>query len=361
MFYGNRVEKYEYELLTLQAGRYESAGLLDNVSSARISMDFAREVVCNATFYLKETGEINYLTDRIRPYYCMGGKRWPLGTYLLTTPEKIADDKLVRREVWAYDPLLALMDDKVDASYTLDKGAHVINAVQDLIRSVGSWAVHNIEESGATLREPMAWEIGTPKLEIINRLLETINYYPLWCDGKGVFRGIPWRAAPLVTWEFLDNEQGLYEPEVRAGIDYSEVYNKVIIVADQLSEEPPLVAVRTLEDIGLQDHPFSYTNLGRYITLLLNSESVDQEYVNRRAERVLRERLATGETIRYNHAFVSSRNEPGHEDGLPWRGDGYRFRNTLLGLEAVYSIEAQELNLKAGELVSSTIRRAVYA
>ena len=82
MFYGNRVEKYEYELLTLQAGRYESAGLLDNVSSARISMDFAREVVCNATFSFERTGEINYLTDRIRPYYCMGGKRWPLGTYL---------------------------------------------------------------------------------------------------------------------------------------------------------------------------------------------------------------------------------------------------------------------------------------
>lgn len=361
MFYGNRVERYEFELLSKRAGGYESAGLLDNISSGRVTVDFTREIVCNATFHLDEMRGIDYLTDRIRPWYCLGDKRWPLGVYMLIEPGRIADGRTVRREVWAYDSLLALQDDLIDTSYVVDKGAHVVNTVRDLIDSVGDWLEHNIEDSDAVLRESLTWQIGTPKLEIVNRLLEAINYYPLWADGWGCFRGIPWRVEPLITWEFRDNKEGLYVPELRADIDYSEVYNKVIIVADQFNEEePPLISVKTLEDIGLKSHPFSYSSRGRYVTLLLTSESVDQKFIDNRARKVLLEGLGVGETVSYTHAFISSRNEPDNEDGLPWHGDSYLFKNELMGLEAIYNLEAMELNLKPGELVSATIRRAVH-
>lgn len=360
MFYSNRVERYEFELLNLRAGAYTSAGLLDNVRNASISVDFSREVVSTANFTLNETGEIDYLTDRIRPWYCLGEHKWPLGVYMLITPTKLTDGRAVTRTVYAYDPLLAISDDKVDAAFTLPEGSPVVESVRSIIDSVGDWVRHNIEDNDSALREPMTWEIATPKLEIVNRLLATINYYPLWADGQGCFRAIPWRDKPLITWEFADNDKGLYLPVVNANIDYSEVYNKVIIVADQLEgEEPPLISVRTLEDIGLGAHPFSKTNLGRYKVLKLDSESVSQDYIDNRARKVLLKGIESTENVNYEHAFISSRSEEGQEDGLPWQGDSFKFKNKVLDLEAIFSVEEQSLTLQPGELVRSAIRRVV--
>src|SRR4030042_3233349 len=113
----------------------------------------------------------------------------------------------------------------------------------------------------------MTYEIGRSKLFVINGLLNAVNYYPLFCSGSGTYMTKPWTNVENITWEFLDDENSIYSKELSQELDYSDLYNKVILVANQTeSDTEPLVSILTMEDVDLSDHPFSYTNIGRYVT-----------------------------------------------------------------------------------------------
>jgi hypothetical protein len=114
-----------------------------------------------------------------------------------------------------------------------------------------------------------------------------------------------------------------------------------------------LSSVWTLEDENLSEHPLSYTNIGRYITKIVNIEAISQEYLDIIARKELREILEIEESIDYTHAFVTSR----LDDGIAWNGDCFRFRNIDLGVDAIYKIFSQIFNLTTGLIVTSTIKR----
>jgi hypothetical protein len=181
-----------------------------------------------------------------------------------------------------------------------------------------------------------------------------INYYPLWCTGNGVYKSIPWIDTENITYTFQDNNQSLYEPQVNVDTDYTDLYNRVVIITNQLdADTAPLYKVWSMEDEGLSSHPFSYTSIGRYVTKKFDSESVSQSYVDLRARRELRKMLEIEEAVNYPHAYVSSRSD----DGLPWFGDAFRFKNATLDIDSVYLIESHKIALNTGVSVDSVIRR----
>jgi len=359
IFLGNRREYFEYELLTLQDGYYShSSYITDYIISCTITLDFSRDIITSCSINMRNNDTINYLEDLIRPWYCMIVDgityKYPLGTFLLSSPDKMSDGKIVTRSIAGYDLLLALDQDKTTASSSYDAGTSVIDTVESILTSVGTWVNYYVEASSETLAENMSYEIGRSKLFIINSLLNTINYTPLWADGNGVIRSIPWSDIVNKTWEFEDNTESLYESGINLKLDYSQMYNKVVVIAAQLTADTePLYKIWTFEDEGLTDHPLSYTSIGRYITKIFNSEASSQEYVDLRARKEIRKMLEIEESINYKHAFITNRSN----DGLPYNGDGFLFKNTLLNANATYKIESLSYNLKVGELVNTTIRR----
>lgn len=354
--YRSRVETFKYELLTLQGGFYKSAGFIDNyVEGANVSIDFSRDIISTANINIRNNTEINYLTDLIKPWYVINNTyEYPMGTFMLMSPKKQSNGILVNRPIQCYDLLLALEQDKTLVSVAYAAGSNIVDLIESLIASVGTWAKYNIVDSSEVLAEDVNYELGKSKLFIINSLLNMINYYPLWCDGSGVYRGIPWTETANITHEFIDNQFSLYESGIELDLDYTNMYNRVVIINNQLNEDTaPLYKVWTFEDEGLSNHPFSYTSISRYVTKIFNSEAVSQSYVDLRARREMLKMLEVEESINYNHVFVSSR----FEDGLPWQGDGYRFKNTLLDVDSIYKIESLNIPLKAGGLISSKIKR----
>jgi len=361
IFKGNRFEYFEYELLTLNGGSYlHNSYITTDIMSGKISLDFSREVIGTANFSINNSCDINYLSDLIKPWYCMivSGVtyRFPLGVYLLLSPQKKSDGKMVSRDVTGYDLLYALEQDKITSSASYASGTNVIDLVIILIESVGTWANHDIKESSEVLGTDMSFEVGTSKLSIINSLLKTINYYPLFADGNGIFRTDPWDENPYITWSFEDNNESLYTSGIEAKLDYAEMYNKVIVVTNQLTADTePFSCILTFEDINMSNHPFSYTNIGRYVTKKIDSEAVSQDYTDLIAQRELMKMLEIEESINYNHAFVSIRDN----DGLPNQGDCFTFKNTLLDTNSVYRVLSQSYDLKVGGLVNSIIRRVI--
>lgn len=354
------MEYFTYELLTLSGGVYKhSQWISDYIKTGNVDIDFDRSIVSGANFEIKDLeSDINYLSDLIKPWYnfVVGETTYeiPLGVYMLLSPQKKTDGNVVTRSIQGYDLLKALDQDKTIVSATFSAGTNVVDTIESLLDGVGTWVNYSIEPSSETLAENVSYELGKSTLFIINSLLNMINYYPLWVNGNGVYKGIPWNETPNIVHEFLDNSLSLYEEDVGLDIDYSEIYNRVVVITNQLEQDTePLYKVWTMENEGLSDHPFSYTNIGRYVTKIFRSEATSQSYVDLRARRELRKMLEIEESVNYKHAFVTSR----LDDGIPYQGDAYRFKNEDLDIDYTYKIIKQSYNLKPGVTVKSKIKR----
>jgi hypothetical protein len=359
-FTKNRYEKFEFELLSLNNERYENAGWVTDYvikDSASITMDFSRDVIGSVSFNIRNNTNINYLVDLIRPWYVLNDTyRFPLGTFMLSSPKKKSDAKLVTRPIQGYDLLLALEQDKMINSVTYEAGESVIDIIENtLLYSYETlWVNADIEPSDEVLATDVSYELGKSKLFIINSLLNMINYYPLWVDGNGVFRSIPWNKETNKCYEFIDDNLSIYAPGIELNLDYTNMYNRVVIINNQLAQDTePLYKVWTFENEGLGSHPLSYSSLGRYITKIFQSDAVSQDYVDLRARRELLKMLEIEESVDYKHMFISAR----ENDGLPWQGDSYRFKNTKLDVDSIYKLESMTYNLKTGGLVNSKIKR----
>jgi hypothetical protein len=359
IFTGNRYENFKFELLSLNNEKYENAGWITDYvirDSSNININFTRDVIGSANFNIRNNTDINYLSDLIRPWYVLNDVyQYPLGTYMLSVPSKKSDGKMVSRQIQGFDLLLALEQDKTINSTTFEAGEVVTDLIETLLYSYTMlWVNADIVPSTEVLATDVSYELGKSKLFIINSLLNMINYYPLWADGNGVFRAIPWDSEINSCYTFIDNELSIYNSGIDLNLDYTEMYNRVVIINNQLSQDTaPLYKVWTFEDEDLDNHPFSYSSLGRYITKIFQSEAVSQDYVDLRARRELLKMLEIEESVNYNHAFISAR----ENDGLPWQGDGYRFKNTLLDIDSVYKIEYLTYNLSPGSMVQTKIKR----
>jgi hypothetical protein len=364
VFKNSRYETFEYELLSLQGTIYShKEDITKYVRNGSIDIDFSKNIIGGASFEINENvtnlTDINYLSDLVKIWYNISGSglsyRIPLGVFSLTAPQKITDGKTVHRKIKAFDLLYRLDQDKTTVATNYPSGTNVIATVKAILDSVGTWVQYNIEDSSETLSEDMTYQLGRSKLYIINGLLKTINYYPIWASGNGIFRAIPWTETQTTTWDFFDNNESLYTKDISKTLDYSNTYNKVIVITNETTADTaPLTSVLTFEDLGIEnDIPFSYTNIGYYKTKVFNSEAVSQSYVDLRARRELLKMLEIEESVPFNHAFITSR----ENDGLPYQGDCYNFKNTLLEINATYKLENMKYKLTIGGLVNSTIRR----
>lgn len=360
IFKYSRNESFTYELLTVIGSSYiHKADITDYVSNGSIDFNFTKDIIGSASFEVNTNVsnivDINYLSDLVKIWYNLGGYSIPLGVYSLSSPQRKSDGTKVHRTVKGYDLLYRVDQDRTTTASSFPSGTNVIDAVKTLLDSLGGWVQYNIEDSDETLSEDMTYQLGRSKLYIINGLLNAVNYYPLWASGNGVFRAIPWTNTQTITWNFYDNSESLYKKDITAVTDYTNVYNKVIVVTNETeADTEPLYKILTFEDLGIEnDVPFSYTNIGYYKTEKFSSEAVSQDYVDLRAERELLKMLEIEESITKEHAFVTSR----ELDGLPYQGDCYNFRNSLLDLDATYKIESMKWNLNTGSMVNSTIRR----
>lgn len=347
---GSRRMRFRYELLD-STGTYVRD--LDNVESGSVSQDWLADIKRTARFRLREAGDIDYLSDRIKPYVRLllppyGAQdwvEWPQGVFVLSSPKRSVDASgVVRREVEAYDLLQLYVDDRVTGRYAVAAGSGYVATVQSLLGSVPV----RVTPSSATVPVDREYEPGTSKLMIINDLLSAINYQSLSFDEDGVAVVRPYVSPDGRTeeYEYASGASGLMVPEADHLLDPFSVPNQWTLVVSE-PERAPLVATYTNAS---PSSPTSTVRRGRTITDFRREESaVDLATLQAKAARLAFEASQVFEAVEFSTALM-----PIHSGN-----DVYRIRYDALSINARYTEQSWSMDLRAGAQMKHRARRVV--
>ncbi|HET9234938.1 MAG TPA: hypothetical protein VFP10_12425 [Candidatus Eisenbacteria bacterium] len=349
--YGSRRFSFRYELLDLTNATVTEA--LHGVRAGEIEMNWLADIKRTAKFTILETGEIDYLSDRIRPharlhlspYGVDDFVEWPLGVFLLSTPRRHIDRHgVITREVSAYDQLQVYADDLITTRYTVAAGTNVVTTVTTLLGGVAA----SIAPSTATLAAAKEWDPGTSKLKIINELLGMINYESLSFDEDGQAVVQPYSAPSVRTEEYVyaTDAAGLIVPEVDQELDLFAVPNQWTLVVSE-PDQPAITSTYTNNDPG---SPTSTVRRGRTISdFRIEVEAVDQATLDSKVERLAFEASQVYEAIDFVTALM-----PIHSGN-----DVYRIQYDPLAINHKYAEQTWTLPLRAGATMTHRARRVV--
>lgn len=151
---------------------------------------------------------------------------WPLGVFLPTTVTKSTDGAAVSYNVEAYDRSVILSEDSTTDRLTFSAGTKYSDAILSVLVSAG-FEQALIAETAATMQVDRSWEIGTAKLEIVNQLLQEINYDTFSVNEVGLPVMLPY-AQPSpdgVTMRYEADDLSVIRPESDTALDAFKVPN----------------------------------------------------------------------------------------------------------------------------------------
>ncbi len=348
---GVRKFTFRYELLT--AANVYVEDLRDTVLSCSVDQNWLADIKRTAKFSMRETGRIDYLSERVKPYI----RTWlppygpldyvehPQGVFLLVSPKRASDAQgVITREVEAYDALQVFSDDLVTTRYTVASGTQYITAIATLLGAI-PMVVSPLTKATPTAYE---WEPGTSKLRIINDLLQAINYESLSFDEEGRAIVQPYRSPATRTeeYDYAAGESGLILPEVEQELDLFAVANKwAVVVSDP--DRPPLTSTYTNNDPA---SPTSVVRRQRTITdFRTEQDAADQASLDAIVARLAFEASQVYEAIPFKTGLM-----PIHSGN-----DVYRIRYPALAVNARYAEQSWSLELRAGAQMSHRARRVV--
>lgn len=183
---------------------------------------------------------IDYMNDRLKVIVNIDDTPYNLGVFLICSPNKQIDSNYTRRKLTCYSKLKILDNDKVTSNYYLPANANVINAV---IRLIGN-NPYKIESSDKTTSTEREWKVGTPKLDIINDLLDVINYQSLVVDQEGNFITKPYISPENreIEIRYLEGEDSIISPKMVEDFDFFDIPNIFVRCTNDVNITPPLIA-----------------------------------------------------------------------------------------------------------------------
>ena len=290
---------------------------------------------------------IDFLTDRLRPVVTVNGTDYPCGVYVITTETEMQSDGLVTREIEGYSLLYLAQRKKIESRLHLSAGSNYITEILALLSGCGISSFQTVPTDLTLSADREDWEIGTPVLQIVNELLEEINYRQAWVDLAGNVCLTPWEAPSLenIDHTYSEGEYSMIETGYTRSTDRYGKANVFRVVCDSPDLDEPMVAV---SENNAEGSPFAISRLGR----ILYTENVDgtpsQEALQARADRLRDESMQITEEAEYYTAPI-----PEH--------DAYDIVGLANGdLTGIYTETEWRLPMSPGESMYHKARR-VYA
>lgn len=342
--FSHRQESFWVELLDHQDN---SLGELPGVVGGEVSWNANAPVPGAGTLDLaeREESDIDFSSQRVRPYIRVGDEEWALGVYVMASPTTEHSALGRTRSVALTDKITVVKDDCVTQTLQVTKGSNIIEAASAQILATGEQRILSTP-SASTLSNTMTWPPGTSRLSIINDLLAVAGYWSLSTDRQGQFVLAPYRAPAdrPVAWEFHEGELSLHSPEWAHELPLWDATNHVTLVSQEDDDGNVWVA-SAIDDNP--DSPTSTVSMKRVLNPIVeeNVEAASAAALQQQADRKLIDNSNVIGVISLNHAFVPV-----------WYRDGVSFKSQ--GMDTKATITKMSLTLEPGSLVSAEWRQA---
>ena len=314
---GDRAESIRLSVYNALSGetvsQFESS-TENNIKSVEPTMSincgWEDEIPKGGTIDIEDNENINWESVRISSWY--RAKKidgtWEekkLGDWVPGTPTGSKEEGSKKRTIEVYDSNLILKDDQITTTFIANPGNKVVSLCSQLIESTGI-TKYNIQYSEETPRTMQSWPPGTPKLQVIQELLSSINFTPLTMSWDGTLESHSMSGEddgdPVLILSD-DPDEGLgyfssYEDEQ----DLFSVPNRWIGTTRSGGVLPGLLAV--VENLD-PESPTSYQARGnRWVSSTTNEmEATSQEILEEQLKKKLKESENATRTITVTHPF----------------------------------------------------------
>ena len=349
MLQSDRTVNFRYELLDKNEIKLKD---LENVNGS-IRFDSTQEIMGTASFTIKEIGSVDLKTVdlRIRPFFRLksptGWLEYPLGTYIMSSPERSRQGSGVLQQVDCYDYSTILKEDKITKRMFVAVGTNYVTLVRSIITAAGIKKT-NIETSILTVSKALEFEIGTSKLDIINSLLTAINYEPLHFDNRGyaVSRRYIEPLNRRTEQEYQTNDRSVIKIGAKQSVDIYNVPNIFV----RYTNDPDGDELRSQYINDSVASPISTVNRGRNVVDIESVDDVaDQTTLNDLVRRIAIEKSQTYDAVTLPTALM-----PHHS----YR-DCVFVGESGLGVGNKYIEYAWDMNLSIGGTMTHTLKRVV--
>lgn len=274
---GRQHYRFRYELLNNNGARIRDL----NATKGTVSLDHNNAIQRGLTLTIYDDN-VDWLKNKIKVYmgvrieqarksqtedYNFFGALWET-TESLTWNEidagYITKSVLISSElkgtasydVECYDLTVILKEDAFTTRYFIASGTAYLTAVQNILVSAGIEHVTVTKDSAVKIAIDREWDIGTSKLDIINTLLEEINYNPIYCDARGYMVVSPYiePTSTNVTYEYAADELSVIAAEMSSTQDFYNVPNVFIAT----SQNPD--SKQDYRSVYINDNPVSPTS-----------------------------------------------------------------------------------------------------
>ena len=342
----NRKVGYRYELLNknnLKIGDLDMmSGSIDCKADAKIKK--------SGSFQISESifKDIDYLNDRICPYIIIDGISYPLGIFLISGKDRQKRNGAVYRNIEAFDLTQILLEDKIIDRYYVKKGTSYYILIKQLIESAGIFQTQ-IVYTDLKVQRDREFELGASKIDIINALLEEINYTNVYVDERGFVSAKPYIIPTLreIQHRYVVGENlKIQKDSLREELDIFNTPNVYVGVVSNSEQE-------TFKAVYVNDNPtspLSTVSRNRNIVKVINVTDI----ANLNVLEGYIKRVAYEESNAYSIINFQTLNEPGHSFG-----DCIYIKDKDFNLGHKYIETGWSMELKAGSTMNHTARRIV--
>jgi hypothetical protein len=192
---------------------------------------------------VKAHAEMDPLSDLVRPYVIIDGVEYPVGDYSIETLRETTKNGVQLWEIECYDLAVRCKSSIIESRYYLAADTLYLDAINALLIEAGITRVMSDTNDDTLTTDREDWDIGTPRLTIINALLAEINFYPLYFDLSGVARMTKKTeiSTSNVTYTYAADKMSILYPECSSELDTFATPN-VFIVQLSNAEQSPMTA-----------------------------------------------------------------------------------------------------------------------
>lgn len=350
---GSRKIGFRYDLLSrygVKIGEIQTPTYSSNLINFNSKAKIKRTGRFNITE--SEALDIDYLNDYINPVMLLhlpdgSVAEWSLGVFMMSSPLRTHRNASVVRDIEAYDKTLIAYDDKLTSRYILARGSVYTDVINTLLDGLGIWQ-KRITPSAATTQMVKEWEIGTPKLDIINQLLSEINYNSLWADAAGFFRSDPYIFPDDRSVDFIyrTDRKSIILDESKVELDLFSVPNKWVVVASN----PDRAVLKSSYTNEMPASKTSTVSRGRTIVEYVQVDDIyDQTSLDNYAKRLAYERSLAYTTVELRTALM-----PHHTNQ-----DCIYIEHDALGISDKYIEVEWDMELKPGGAMTHVLERVI--